>query len=125
MTQIARRLRRDMTYPEHTLWRLLRSRELDGLKFRRQHPIGPYVADFYCAAASLVIEVDGQSHEDPDADARREAYLQGQGLKVLRVTNDQVLYERQVVLDAILEVAEARMREKDPHPGPLPMRERG
>ena len=109
MTQIARRLRRDMRYPERTLWRLLRSRELDGLKFRRQQAIGPFVADFYCAAASLVIEVDGQSHDDPDADARREEYLHAQGLEILRVTNDQVLYERQVVIDAIAEVAEARM----------------
>ncbi len=83
-TAAARRLRRDATVPERILWSVLRGRRLGGLKFRRQHPVGPFVVDFYCHAAAMVVEVDGRSHED------RTEYLQQQGLRVFRVTNDDV-----------------------------------
>ena len=75
---IKRRLRSNMTGPEAQLWSRLRAQQLQGLKFRRQHGIGPYIVDFYCAEQSLVIEVDGDSHADADQvvkDRQREQYL--------------------------------------------------
>jgi very-short-patch-repair endonuclease len=83
---------------------------MEGHKFRRQHVVGPYVADFYCSNARLAIEVDGRSHDDPAADARRADYFQSQGIHTLRVANDQVLREPELVLDAILQALEERMR---------------
>lgn len=78
----ARALRREMTLPEGMLWQMLRQRP-DGLKFRRQHPIGRYVVDFYCPAARLVIEVDGESHsrgDRPERDHQRDAWLKIAGI---------------------------------------------
>ncbi len=124
MTRIARKLRRDMTGPERALWHLLRSRGLNELKFRRQHPIGPFVADFYCAEARLVVEVDGWSHEDAAADTRRQAYIEARGMRVFRVSNDDVLKHRVAVMDAVLAAAEEQIAALDPHPNPLPKRER-
>jgi very-short-patch-repair endonuclease len=83
------------------------------------------VVDFCCPAAKLVVEVDGESHEDPEADVQRTVYLESEGLKVFRVTNDQVLHQRLAVMDAILSVTEERLRQlQNPHPSPLPERER-
>ena len=83
------------------------------------------MVDFYCPAAKLVVEVDGESHEDPEADVQRTVYLESEGLKVFRVTNDQVLHQRLAVMDAILSVTEERLRQlQNPHPNPLPERER-
>ncbi|HEX8668298.1 MAG TPA: DUF559 domain-containing protein [Allosphingosinicella sp.] len=83
----ARALRRQLTQPEARLWQVLRTRP-DELKFRKQHPIGPYVLDFYCPAAKLDIEVDGDAHDmgsNPARDARRDAWLRERGLQVLRI----------------------------------------
>ncbi len=94
----ARRLRRDATHPEAILWGVLRSGHLGGLKFRRQHAIGSYVADFFCNSARLVVEVDGMSHDDrAEYDKRRSEFLQGFGLKVIRVTNDDILDDLEAV----------------------------
>ncbi|MFL6858775.1 MAG: endonuclease domain-containing protein [Allosphingosinicella sp.] len=85
--QKARALRRQLTRPEARLWQILRDRP-DDLKFRKQHPIGPYVLDFYCPAAKLGIEVDGDAHDmgtAPEDDARRDAWLRGKGLRILRI----------------------------------------
>ena len=85
---LARRLRRAMTRSEATLWVQLRGKRLAGLKFRRQHPIGPYVLDFFCFAARLAVEVDGGSHADERAaqhDDDRDRWLAGQGVKVVRL----------------------------------------
>lgn len=90
-----RSLRRDMTDPERILWAALRASQL-GIKFRRQVGIGAYIADFYAAQARLVLEVDGDSHSDPSArqyDAERDAYMIGIGLRVMRVTNEDVLHK--------------------------------
>ena len=76
-----------MTPPEARLWRCLKGHKLGGYKFRRQHPIGPYILDFYCAAARLAVEVDGAVHDNPDQmarDRRRAAWLARQGVSVLR-----------------------------------------
>ncbi len=88
----ARRLRRDATGPERLLWSRLRGRAL-GVAFRRQSPIGPYVVDFFAPLARLVVEVDGRSHAGrAAADAARRTVLESLGLRVVRVTNDDVLY---------------------------------
>ena len=85
---------------------MLRNGRLGGLKFRRQHPIGPYTVDFYCHEIGLVIEVDGMSHEDRgERDQRRTAYLQQQGLCVFRVTNQDVSSDSEAVRRGIAVVA--------------------
>jgi very-short-patch-repair endonuclease len=107
----AKELRKSATIPEKILWSALRARQLGGLKFRRQHPIEPYVVDFYCAEAKLIVELDGESHEGRQAyDRQREAFLRKLGLTVLRVTNDDVLDNLDGVALAILDAAVASWR---------------
>ena len=89
----ARSLRRSMTLPEVVLWKVLRARP-EGIKFRRQHPVGPYVLDFYCEAALTGIEVDGMAHdmgENPLRDAQRDAWLAGQDVRMIRIPARDVL----------------------------------
>ncbi len=86
----ARQMRKAMTEAEVVLWTFLRKRRLSGFKFRRQHPIGAYIADFACIQEKLVVEVDGATHWTPEQlahDARRTAFLERAGWSVLRVTN--------------------------------------
>ena len=100
-----RTLRRGETDAEHALWLLLRSRRLAGHKFRRQHSVGPYVLDFYCAEAHLAVEADGGQHYTPAglaSDAARTAYLEAAGIHVLRFSNVEVLTQRDAVLEALL-----------------------
>ncbi len=115
----SRDLRRNTTVPEQKLWAILRSRQLAGLKFRRQAVIGSFIVDFYCEAAKLVVEVDGDSHVGRrEADEQRAAYLTQRGLRVVRVTNDDVLRDIDAVAMAVVQAAG-----KDPHPphpNPLP-----
>ena len=93
-----RELRTQSTVPEQLLWSLLRNRRLAGLKFRRQHPIAPYVVDYYCTDTHLVVELDGLSHEGRFVyDARRTAYLESLGNRVFRVSNDDVLSDLEAV----------------------------
>ena len=83
-----------MTVPERLVWAQLRNRKLDGLKFRRQAPIGPFVADFLCDEHRLVVELDGTSHDADDAveqDRRRTTYLAEQGYRVVRYPYDEVM----------------------------------
>jgi very-short-patch-repair endonuclease len=99
MIHRARDLRKTSLSPEQLLWNALRNEQIGGLKFRRQHPIGPYVVDFYCHGAGLVVEVDGMSHDGKmPQDAERTKYLEGRRLRVLRVTNDDVMGD----LDAVV-----------------------
>jgi very-short-patch-repair endonuclease len=87
----ARLLRREDTAAEARLWSALRDRRLGGFKWRRQVPRGRYIVDFYCAEAKLVVELDGGQHADQvEYDARRTAYLEGDGLRVLRFWNHQI-----------------------------------
>jgi very-short-patch-repair endonuclease len=87
----ARRLRREMSIPERVLWKYLRDRRLGGLKFRRQHPIGPFVADFYCHDAKLVVEIDSGFHLGrQEEDARRTEWLESQGLAVIRTSASEI-----------------------------------
>ncbi|MGA2059808.1 MAG: endonuclease domain-containing protein [Thermoguttaceae bacterium] len=85
---------------------LLRNGQIAGLKFRRQHPLGPYVVDFYCHDASLVVEIDGMSHIDRlEQNRKRLDYLQQQGLKILRVTNQDVMDDLDAVARGIAQAA--------------------
>jgi len=105
----AREQRRSPTLPEALLWQALRTRP-KGLKFRRQHPLGPYVADFYCAGARLVIEVDGESHsmgDRPAHDARRDEWLRNGGLQVVRFAASDVMRDLQSVVTAILRAVQS------------------
>lgn len=94
-----------MTDAEQKLWRGLRLEQLGGFRFRRQYPVGSFVADFACVEARLIIEVDGGQHAEHVAeDASRTAYLESKGFRVLRFWNDQVLKETELVLEEILRV---------------------
>jgi very-short-patch-repair endonuclease len=96
----AARLRRDATDVEQKVWAALRNRQLLGWKFRRQATIGPFVVDFLCVEAALVVELDGGQH-DEDADAGRTAYLESKGLRVIRFWNHEVLENFEGVIEAI------------------------
>jgi very-short-patch-repair endonuclease len=93
VTAKARSLRQNMTKAEVFLWMHLRKRALNGARFRRQHPVGPYIADFACPAAKLIVEVDGATHstrEELAHDTRRTKYLESEGWTILRVNNTDV-----------------------------------
>jgi very-short-patch-repair endonuclease len=101
--RLQRHLRKSMTDAERRLWRSLQRRQLDGLKFRRQHPFGDYVIDFVCLEAKLAVEVDGGQHaEDEIKDAVRTKYLERAGFRVLRFWNHDVLRDTESVVEAIL-----------------------
>jgi len=103
----ARRLRPHLTLPESLLWRLLRPNRRE-LRFRKQHPIGPFVADFYCPAAKMVIEIDGSVHnERQDTDGRRDAYMTSLGLRVIRVPAAEVLADPEGVADGLYRLCES------------------
>lgn len=98
----ARELRAEATPSEERLWHALRNRAAGGLKFRRQVPFGSYIVDFYCAEKRLVVEVDGGVHDSQVAyDSERTAWLESNGLKVIRVSNEDVMFHLDAVLDAI------------------------
>ena len=91
---LARQMRARATPAEAALWSRLRSRQLEGRRFRRQHAIGRYIVDFYCAERHLVVELDGDVHRQRAAhDAQRDRHLRALGLRVLRLTNDQVVLD--------------------------------
>jgi 5-methyltetrahydrofolate--homocysteine methyltransferase len=96
-------LRDNPTPAEIALWKLLRKKRVGGFRFRFQHKIGPFIADFYCPAANLVIEVDGPIHQSRKKyDANRTAWLESIGLKVIRFSNEEVLTQPEKVKPAIL-----------------------
>jgi len=96
----ARRLRGEATDAERKLWQRLRAGQLDGLKFRRQHPIPPHIVDFFCREARLVVELDGSQHGD-EVDAARTRFLESKGLRVLRFWDNDVPINTDAVLEAI------------------------
>lgn len=100
-TPRARALRRDSTEAEKALWRLLRHRQLQDVKFRRQQVLGPYIVDFICLSHRLVIEADGSQHADSAADQRRDAWLAANGFRVLRLWNNEILGNPEGVLEVI------------------------
>jgi very-short-patch-repair endonuclease len=103
----ARRLRKKQTRAEYIFWQIVRDRRLLGLKFRRQHPIGSFIVDFYCHELSLVVEVDGPIHDQPNViayDNRRSLFLESLGLKIIRFKNDEVLYGDECIVLRIKEL---------------------
>jgi very-short-patch-repair endonuclease len=117
----ARSLRRTMSLPEVLLWQELRKRP-SGHKFRRQHPAGPYILDFFCAAARLAIEVDGAAHDAPPAiaaDARRSHFLRSQGVATLRVPAKAVLADCDAVVRRIANACSERIDRMTRRPVPL------
>jgi very-short-patch-repair endonuclease len=103
----AKQLRRTLTPAEQQLWQALRGGKLAGLKFRRQHPVGNFILDFYCAVHKLVVEVDGEIHETQiEYDAARTTELESYGYKIVRFTNEVVLHQLETVLAEILQAIE-------------------
>jgi very-short-patch-repair endonuclease len=99
----ARELRHDQTHAEDILWSALRNRHLNGLKFRRQHPVGPFIADFYCVEYRLIVELDGSIHQNSiEEDLSRTQQLANYGYRVIRFRNDQVENDLPFVLSSIL-----------------------
>ena len=103
-------LRREMTDAERKLWSVLRNPQLGGAKFRRQQPIGPFIADFVCQERRLIVEADGGQHAESAADEGRTAFLEGKGYRVLSFWNNDILTN----LDSVVEVIAAAL--SFPHP---------
>ena len=115
MEKLARKLRKSSTDTELQLWLRLKNRNLGGFKFRRQHPIPPYIVDFVCLEQMLIVELDGGHHAEQTAsDAERTACLESKGFRVIRFWNDEALKQTDVVVEEILRRLYA------PHPNPLP-----
>jgi very-short-patch-repair endonuclease len=108
----AKRLRRELTDAERQLWSILRNSQLGGAKFRRQQPIGPYIADFVCQDRRLIVEADGGQHADNLADGRRTAFLNHKGYRVLRFWNNDISGNLDGVAQTILRAFST------PHPAP-------
>jgi very-short-patch-repair endonuclease len=122
LVESARLLRRDLTPAERVLWAALQGRQLAGLRFRSQHAIGPFVADFFCPAARLILEVDGPIHDQQtEQDAYRTDYLSFLGYRVLRFRNEEVMHNLPTILARIEHAAltvppEQRLRKALPQP---------
>jgi very-short-patch-repair endonuclease len=117
LTSRARRPRREMTNAERKPWSALRGHRLAGLQFRRRVPCGPYIADFLCHSARLVVEVDGATHStdlEIARDAKRDAWFAAHGFFVPRVTNNEVYMEFEGALETIRPRAAARLRAPTP-----------
>ena len=115
--ELARQLRKKETWAEKLMWRWLRDRRFSGYKFRRQHPVGDYVLDFFCEEARLNVELDGSRHGFPDQrkhDTDREAYLKSRGVKTLRFWNSHLRRNAQSIRDAIFN----ELQSCAPHPLP-------
>jgi very-short-patch-repair endonuclease len=113
----ANKLRRDQPDAERQLWMRLRNRQLEGHKFRRQHPIPPYIADFVCIEKALIVELDGGQHlEFAKKDEARTRFLESKGYRVIRFWNNEVLTQTDAVLEVILAKLDA------PHPALSPPR---
>lgn len=123
MLNKARALRKEMTSPERTLWAMLRRNQI-GLRFRREHPIGPYVLDFYCPSAHLCVEVDGPAHDEWDQierDTVRDDYLQARGVQVLHFKAAEVEQKPAAVIARIMQAAPP----PSPSAPPPPRKRRG
>ncbi len=117
--KLQRKLRNNPTDAEALLWRQLRGRQLEGCKFRRQHPFLDFILDFACLERKLVVELDGGQHADSTAyDARRTAALEDNGFTVLRFWNNDVFKNMDGVLEVILRTLRARATPSPPKPSP-------
>ncbi len=117
---IARRLRRELSFPETLLWQRLRAGKT-GAKFRRQHPVGPYVVDFFCRAAGLIVEIDGEAHDRDDRPVRddvRLRFLREQGYRLIRIAAARVIADADAVAEAIGAIVATPLHQ--PAAGPPP-----
>ena len=117
----ARSLRAKMTLPEVLLWQALRRRRLAGLRFRRQHPIGPYILDFYCTSTRLAVEIDGSVHDSAEQirhDERRSAWLASRNIKVVRIAAAGIL--KRESLEFVLQAIEQAAAPSTAFAGPPP-----
>lgn len=115
---LKRKLRSAMTGPEQQVWWKLRARQVQGLKFRRQHGIGPYIVDFFCPEQALVIEIDGDNHADAEQiqkDQQRDRYLESLGLHVVRYQNHDVVSNLDGVLNDLLKRIAINSTSAAPH----------
>jgi very-short-patch-repair endonuclease len=106
----AKTLRKTMTRAERVVWNQLKSRALSGYRFNRQIEIGPYIADFVCRECKVILELDGDTHCDVDADNRRTAFLEAKGYVVFRAWNSDIYENLEGVLDGLLQVLKNRTR---------------
>ena len=123
----AKELRKNMTPAERVLWQRLRNYQVDGFYFRRQHPIKFFIADFYCAKADLIIEIDGGIHSTPEViehDINRTAELEKSGITVIRFTNEEVMNNTNTVIAKIKQQLKTLCPAHPHPPAPLPQ-ERG
>jgi very-short-patch-repair endonuclease len=120
-TKYARRMRRDQTDAERKLWFLLRDRRLAESKFRRQAPVGPYIADFVCHRRKLIVEADGAQHMDSASDTQRDRWLSNEGYVVVCYSNIDILKNPVGVLTDLVD----RLRERPLYYGPTPSPGRG
>ncbi|WP_375291358.1 DUF559 domain-containing protein [Qipengyuania sp.] len=118
LLDLSKRNRRNPTDAERKLWSLLRGKRLGGWKFKRQEQIGDYIVDFVCFGARLIIEADGSQHAESSEDAMRTAWLEGQGFRVMRFWNNEILGNPEGVATAIDEML-------PPLPNPSPARGEG
>ena len=123
--KFAKHLRQHMTDSESTIWRHLRAHRLNGEKFKRQPPIGPYVVDFVHFGARLIIEADGGQHNGAQYDEKRDAWLRAQGFKVMRFWNNEIKSNSDGVLMTIMAAVADNHREPIPSPQPSPARGEG
>jgi very-short-patch-repair endonuclease len=112
-------MRSEPTEAERRLWQLLRGHRFAGYKFRRQEPIEFYIVDFVCFSERLIIEIDGGQHVENHSDARRDAYLRGQGFRIIRIWNNDLFNNEEGVGEAILNAL------RPPLPNPSPARGEG
>ena len=112
-TTQARNLRQNDQEAEYRLWSDLRNRRLNGYKFSRQIPLGPYIVDFLCREQGLVVEIDGSQHAQSRSDALRTHWLNAKGYAVIRFWNEEILKERRAVLETILAVLTGKIHARD------------
>ena len=110
-TKLRRRLRNEMPKAEVILWSRLRARQINGLRFRRQYGVGPYVVDFYCVDAKLAIEIDGFGHEER-RDNERQRFIESYGIGFVRCLNEDVYKNIDVLLEEIERVAQERIAQR-------------
>ncbi len=120
--QFTKALRQNMTDAEQRLWKHLCVHRMDGQKFRRQQPVGPYIVDFVHLGQRLIVEADGGQHVDSDHDATRDAWLRSQGFTLLRFWNNDILHHTDAVLESIWNAVRASTPSP---PAPLPQGARG
>jgi len=118
LTAFARELRDRSTDAERLFWSRVRAHRLSGFKFKRQQPIGPYIVDFFCSDANLIVELDGGQHATDADDSIRDAWLNGEGYRVLRFWNNDVLTN----VDGVIETV---MKYLTPSPQPSPIKGEG